>query len=62
MLSECESFPGLDESVLLDTFSGPWGFKRLCGVVVLSGRDESIGLAALFCTEVYRVLISNGSA
>ena len=44
----CESFPGLDESVLLDIFSGPTGFKRLCGVVVLNelfGRDASIGLA-----------------
>ena len=52
MLSECESFPGLDESVLLDIFSGPWGFKRLCGVVELSGCDEYRGFAVLFCTDV----------
>ena len=55
MLSECDSFPGLDESVLLDIFSGPWGFKRLCGVVgldELSGCDESRGFAELFCTDV----------
>ena len=44
----CESFPGLDKSVLLDIFSVPTGFKRLCGFVVIDelfGRDASIGLA-----------------